>query len=239
MKLDAITFDHWKTLGYARGSKGDEKDFRLLSKRIHGQLSKSGLGLSERNFTRVFLSKWAKLRENTEQTQKDYPLDEIVGLAVRSFSDKQKPPIEKIRTAVSSAALHWGLEDLTPASYPGARELLSYLYGRYKLGLISNWFWPPLTRVYLEKMGMISFFDTVVVSAECGYAKPSGRIFRHALSRLRVNPDRCLHVGDSLEQDIVGAKKVGMKTAHIAKSNDKNMTADIKLRKIYDLRKFV
>lgn len=239
MKLDAVTFDHWKTLGYARGSKGDQEDFRLLSRRIHEQLSELGLRLSERNFTSVFLSKWAKLNEITKQTQKDRPLDEIVGLAVRSLPRKHALPTKKIRAVVGSAALRWGLEDLTPVSYPGTKELLTYLHGRYKLGVISNWFWPPLTKVYLERMEMNSFFETVVVSAEYGYAKPSRRIFRYALSKLGVAPHRCLHVGDSFEQDIIGAMRAGMRTAHIAKSHGDEAVADFSLKKIYDLKRFL
>lgn len=41
------------------------------------------------------------------------------------------------------------------------------------------------------------------------------RIFRYALERIRVQPKDALHVGDSMEHDVVGARRTGMKTVWI------------------------
>jgi HAD superfamily hydrolase (TIGR01549 family) len=50
----------------------------------------------------------------------------------------------------------------------------------------------------------------VVTSAEAGVAKPDARIFLEALARLRVAPERALHVGDHAESDEQGARAAGM-----------------------------
>jgi putative hydrolase of the HAD superfamily len=54
-------------------------------------------------------------------------------------------------------------------------------------------------------------FDHVVISAEVGVRKPSRRIFRIAAERAGVPPERCVMV-DDLEQNLVGARRLGMRT---------------------------
>jgi putative hydrolase of the HAD superfamily len=54
-------------------------------------------------------------------------------------------------------------------------------------------------------------FHHVVVSGEVGVRKPSRRIFRIAAERAAVVPERCVMV-DDLEQNLVGARRVGMQT---------------------------
>jgi putative hydrolase of the HAD superfamily len=54
-------------------------------------------------------------------------------------------------------------------------------------------------------------FDRVVISAEVGVRKPSRRIFRIAAERAGVPAERCVMV-DDLEQNLAGARRVGMRT---------------------------
>ena len=54
--------------------------------------------------------------------------------------------------------------------------------------------------------------DVVVSSAEAGASKPDPAIFRLALERLGVQPERTLHVGDS-PADAEGAQAAGMRFA--------------------------
>ena len=55
-----------------------------------------------------------------------------------------------------------------------------------------------------------SYFDTVIISEEEGFAKPDKRIFEIALNKLNVHPEDALFVGDDIEKDIGGCQ-----TAHI------------------------
>ena len=45
--------------------------------------------------------------------------------------------------------------------------------------------------------------------------KPSPGYFRGLLMRYKLNPERTLMVGDDIETDILGAKRIGMKTAQV------------------------
>jgi putative hydrolase of the HAD superfamily len=91
---------------------------------------------------------------------------------------------------------------------PGAVQAVSELE-RLGLGLavVSNW--DVALHGYLEQLGLAGKFEAVVTSAEAGAPKPDPRIFQLALERLRVPPERALHVGDS-EADEEGARAAGM-----------------------------
>lgn len=75
------------------------------------------------------------------------------------------------------------------------------------LAVISNWDdrLPPL----LERLGLRKYFETVVVSCETGFSKPSPVIFEHAARKLGLAPEFILHVGDSLRDDLQGAEAAG------------------------------
>lgn len=97
--------------------------------------------------------------------------------------------------------------------YPEAEECLRELSKRYKIGIIANQ--NPGSRERLEKMGLLKYIDLVVASAEEGVAKPDLRIFRIALERADCKPEEAVMVGDRIDNDIIPAKKIGMKTVWI------------------------
>ena len=99
------------------------------------------------------------------------------------------------------------------ALYPGAKECLRVLEKKYKLGIIANQI--PGAEKRLEDMGIRRFFDLIVTSAEEGVAKPDPEIFRLALTRAGCTPDQAVMIGDRIDNDIVPAKQIGMKTVRI------------------------
>ena len=60
----------------------------------------------------------------------------------------------------------------------------------------------------LQTMGLLDYFEyeDMAISADLGIRKPNPDIFRHALNKLKVQPEEAAMVGDSLKADIVGAK---------------------------------
>jgi putative hydrolase of the HAD superfamily len=76
------------------------------------------------------------------------------------------------------------------------------------LGVVSN-FEEWLERL-LEGLGISAFFDVRVISGIEGLEKPDPRIFRLAMERAAVAPDRVVYVGDNPALDIEAAARVGM-----------------------------
>jgi HAD superfamily hydrolase (TIGR01509 family) len=75
------------------------------------------------------------------------------------------------------------------------------------LCVVSNWDYELAGR-----LAPLGFALDVVTSAAAGAAKPDPRIFELALARLRVAPERTLHVGDSAD-DEEGARAAGLRFA--------------------------
>lgn len=97
---------------------------------------------------------------------------------------------------------------------PEAESVLEAIYGRCQLGVISNTS-SERVRDVLKGSGLDKFFRVVVLSRDVGVRKPHPKIFLHALERIGVKPEEALHVGDSIEHDVAGAKKVGMRSVWI------------------------
>jgi len=77
-----------------------------------------------------------------------------------------------------------------------------------RCAVVSNW--DSRLGQLLERLELGRWFEFVFSSAQVGYRKPDPRIFEHALARLGAAADRTVHVGDSYEDDVVGARRAGV-----------------------------
>jgi putative hydrolase of the HAD superfamily len=110
------------------------------------------------------------------------------------------------------------------------KNVLQKLYGKYKMGIVSNFALPEYCWKLLEEFGIKQFFDVVVISGEINRRKPSPEIFQKALNVLSVDASKAVFVGDMLDSDIKGSKSVGMKTVLIKRKPIEN--TDIKPDKV-------
>lgn len=79
--------------------------------------------------------------------------------------------------------------------YPDVRSVLESLSDAgVALGVLSNIGWD--IRPAFDRAGILSLFDTVVLSFEEGLAKPDPALFLRACERLATPPARVLYVGD-------------------------------------------
>lgn len=105
----------------------------------------------------------------------------------------------------------WHSED--EIVYPQAAECLTQLHRKYKLGIIANQI--PGTASRMEQYGLSQHLDLIVASAEEGIEKPDPRIFELALKRANCLPENAAMIGDRLDNDIMPAKRLGLKTIWI------------------------
>jgi putative hydrolase of the HAD superfamily len=113
-----------------------------------------------------------------------------------------------IREALLSSIHFHAFDDALPA--------LEDLRARgLKLVAASNWD-SSLPEV-LERAGIAPLLDGVISSAMVGATKPAPNVFRAALEIAGVSAERALHVGDSLENDIAGARAMGMRAVLVAR----------------------
>ena len=94
--------------------------------------------------------------------------------------------------------------------YTGARELLARIKRTARMGLITNGL-ESVQKARLKHFNLYQYFDVILISGECGLAKPDPAIFQSSLELL--NHDRkesVLMIGDSLSSDIAGANNFGI-----------------------------
>jgi putative hydrolase of the HAD superfamily len=104
---------------------------------------------------------------------------------------------------------------------PGAVELLAALRGRgVPVGVVSNaggHVEEVLAGLGVCQVGPGPGVEVAVVvdSTIVGVEKPDPRIFRFALDAIGVRPDRVLYVGDTVRNDVMGARAAGLHPLHL------------------------
>jgi putative hydrolase of the HAD superfamily len=102
--------------------------------------------------------------------------------------------------------------------YPDTIEALTqWQQAGIPLGVLSNFD----SRLYtvLQVLDLEQYFSTVTISTEVGAAKPQPEIFTAALSKYQCAPADAWHIGDSQEDDSLGASGVGIMAIWLDRSN--------------------
>jgi len=76
------------------------------------------------------------------------------------------------------------------------------------LGIISNW--DCTARDILTAVGLIDYFDPIIISCEVDCSKPDPAIFNLAMQTASVSARDCIYIGDNYYDDAVGSRNVGM-----------------------------
>jgi len=105
------------------------------------------------------------------------------------------------------------------------------------LGVISNARHTGFVLRALDRLGMLSFFRAVVVSADVGVRKPRPEIFFNTLTDLGVAPGEAAYIGDYYPYDMVGARAAGLCTVWLADPDrpHEDLPADAIIARLPDL----
>tara|TARA_B100001996_G_scaffold355333_1_gene317849 strand:+ start:1758 stop:2459 length:702 start_codon:yes stop_codon:yes gene_type:complete len=123
-------------------------------------------------------------------------------------------------------------------AYPNVNKtLMALAKSGIKLAVVSD---APSREAWMRiyYLNLYHYFDVVITFDDSQERKPSEKPFKMALDAMELSPSETIMIGDWPERDIVGAKKIGMKTA-FARYGDtfgtKNSGADWDLVDIYQL----
>lgn len=98
--------------------------------------------------------------------------------------------------------------------FDGCPAVLEALKARgYRLGVIANQV--AGTEQRLKNWKILQYFDVIAASAERGVEKPDPAIFLWALQRAGCAPEHAVMIGDRVDNDILPAKALGMKTVRV------------------------
>lgn len=120
-------------------------------------------------------------------------------------------PREDVRAAMLAA--------LEFEPFPDVEPTLTALRERgLRLVIASNWDWS--LPQWLSQTGLDGLVDGTASSAVVGVAKPAPDVFREALRQAQVGPEAAVHVGDSLEGDVHGARAAGIRAILLQRAGD-------------------
>ena len=107
--------------------------------------------------------------------------------------------------------------------FPETKQALQEIQGTYRTAVLSNaddgFLLPNLELLDIE-------FETVLSSEMARSYKPQPELFREMLSRLSLQPEETVYVGDRHYEDVHGAATVGMNSVWIDR-NDRGLRDDI------------
>ena len=104
------------------------------------------------------------------------------------------------------------------ALYEDVLPMLEWLRrSGFRMGIISNW--QRGLSHFCRELGILDYFDFVVVSAEVGFEKPDIEMFEIASERMGLAPGEILHVGDNPLQDVAAATACGFQALHLVRED--------------------
>ena len=132
---------------------------------------------------------------------KIWNLEEIRRRAFEQTLEHVGCPDKSLAAHLNAIYLKHRFEDVE--LYPDVVSTFDVLAPHFKLGLLSN------GNTYPERYGLEGHFGFVVFSQDVRIEKPTRKIFEIAAQRAGCELAEMLHVGDSLENDVAGARNAG------------------------------
>ncbi len=115
--------------------------------------------------------------------------------------------------------------------FPEVPETIELLQrNQIKVGIVTNAYQPMWLRdIEIQEYGLFELFpDCRISAADVGYLKPHPAIFQTALDQLDLKPAETVFIGDSLESDVLGAQRAGMRAVWRKIAHRAHPHADIK-----------
>jgi putative hydrolase of the HAD superfamily len=210
MDIRAVAFDVNGTLVRILTDEGMEQIFRSAAHFLTYQ----GIDLHRHQVRELY---FGTLREQQRTSPEEHPEFDAVGIW-RSIIDgnatdftRSLPASKLEQMPLFLAEMSRGISRRRLSLYPHVREVLDVLRERYRLALVTD-AQSAYARGELHKVGLLDYFDPIVISGDHGYRKPDRRLFQFALDGMGVAAENALYVGNDMHRDIFGAREAGMTT---------------------------
>ena len=216
-EITTVTFDLWQTLLLDERDLGQARAMVRLEG-AQSALAKFGQDFDLEKISDAYMSCFQQCRE-----VRNGGLDVDFREQVAIFVNHINPGLaERLDRAIMDEIAQFYADSFLAHPPPAHEDALHVLEAikemGFKMGLISNTGMTPgfTFRSYMEERGMLEYFHTLTFSDEVKLAKPSSEIFMMTLEAMDARPEQTIHVGDHVINDVVGAKRCGMKTVWIS-----------------------
>jgi putative hydrolase of the HAD superfamily len=177
--------------------------------RLQAELaSRFGVEVSEADAGRAITAEIAFYRAHLDEGRDAESLAALRRRCAETLSGAL-PPAAHDRLKDLDALMEALLASLRFRAFSDAAPALVALRSRgLRLVVVSNW--DVSLHSVLERVGLALLVDGTLTSAEAGARKPAPAIFEQALRMAGVRAADAIHVGDSPEEDVAGARSAGI-----------------------------
>ncbi len=210
MDIRAIAFDVNGTLVRILADDGDERAFRAAAHFLTYQ----GIDLHRYELRELYFQ---LMKEQLRSSPEKYPEFDAVRIWRRIIEDHRTGfsralPAGKLQQIpLFLAEMSRGISRRRLGVYPYVREVLDVLHDRFPLAIVTD-AQSAYARGELHKVGLLGYFDAIIVSGDHGFRKPDRRLFQLALDGMAVGAENTLFVGNDMYRDIYGAQEAGLTT---------------------------
>jgi putative hydrolase of the HAD superfamily len=207
MAIEGLIFDLGHTLMYLNRKWPDV--FAQGVTDLAAFLDARGLDLDGEAFGRALLERRSEGFARARQTLREVTAEESMRWTFGRFGLLDPAP-ELIYSAIDA---FFAYEDANWLAYTEARPVLEELSARgLRLGMFSNATHDPFIQGLVDRLGFRAWLDPVLSSAGTGIRKPDPAAFAPILAAWDLTPSSVVMVGDTLEADILGARRAGMRS---------------------------
>jgi putative hydrolase of the HAD superfamily len=210
MDIRAVAFDVNGTLVRILADDSDERVFRAAAHFFTYQ----GIDLHRYELRELYFQ---LMKEQLRSSPEKYPEFDAVGVWRSIIADRRTDftralPADKLQQMpLFLAEMARGISRRRLGLYPYVREVLDVLRDRYPLAIVTD-AQSAYARSELHKVGLLGYFDPIIVSGDHGFRKPDPRLFQFALDGMAVAAENALYVGNDMYRDIYGAREAGLTT---------------------------
>ncbi|MCQ1535588.1 HAD family hydrolase [Methanosarcina sp. KYL-1] len=161
-----------------------------------------------------------KVRERMDESQEIYPEVRVEEIFADICRENSVWKINEKLLGMDTARVFRAASIRKLRPFPQSIKLIEHCINIPKC-VISNG-QRVFSELELRFLGLYNYFDFVIFSSDVGYKKPDLRLFMTALKRmgLELEPKCVMSIGDSYENEILPAKKLGMRSMHIEEAWD-------------------
>jgi putative hydrolase of the HAD superfamily len=172
-----------------------------------------GADVGEEAAARAIAAEIAYYRAHLHEGADDAGLAALRRASAEAMRPELPSPAAEAPGELLTAAL---LESLRFHHYPEVPGALAALRERgIRLVVVSNW--DVSLHERLRETGLAPLVDGAVASAEVGVAKPDPAIFARGLELAGAEAGEAWHAGDSLAEDVAGARAAGLAAILVAR----------------------
>lgn len=199
--------------------------------RTHGLVGGYGSTFSYDEFIHGWFTVISGFGELAAESHREYSIDEVASAFLQDGLGRSPLPDEIVAfTRTFIAELNTGVV------YPkGIAELIASLAKTHRLALVSNTNDKNIVPEHLNAVGIIDYFDVVVLSVNIGWRKPHPEIFKTALNALNISANDAVFIGDSHGADYLGPREVGIPALLIDPYRHHDISESDRLNSIFDL----